>query len=61
MIDTLKNSPISNLPNSRHTDEHSNAGAINDIPSFSHFSDGSVSSIFNKFLFTRLTAFQTLF
>jgi hypothetical protein len=43
MIDSMKNSPISNLQSARHTDEHSNAGPISDIASFSHFGDGSVS------------------
>ena len=44
-MDSLKNSPISNIQNSRHAgDEHSNTGPINDIGAFSHFVDGSVSS-----------------
>jgi hypothetical protein len=43
-MDSLKNSPISNIQNSRHTgDEHSNTGPITDIGAFTHFGDGPVS------------------
>ena len=45
-MESLKNSPISNLQNmqaNRHTDEQSNAGPINEMATFSQFVDGSVS------------------
>lgn len=47
MIESLKSSPISNMQasNSRHPDDHTNTGPINDMATYGHFGDGSVSFI----------------
>lgn len=37
----IKHSPISNLPNSRHQEDHTNSAPMNDLNSYNHFGDGS--------------------